>query len=80
MLYTYGPDMGLFKKTETFEFTVTGMDCGGCERKITTAITKIAGVRQVQATAASGSVTVKAKGVKSSQIKDGIVGAGFGVE
>lgn len=72
--------MGLFSKSQTFEFKVSGMDCGGCERKVSSALTKIYGVRKVEATASEGTVIVKAKGVQPSQIKEGIVGAGFTVE
>lgn len=56
------------------------MDCGGCESKVSSALTKIYGVRRVEASAIEGTVIVKAKGLDSSQIRDGIVGAGFTVE
>ena len=72
--------MGLFSRTQTFEFKVSGMDCGGCESKVSSALTKIYGVRKVEASASEGKVIVKAKGLESSQIIDGIVGAGFNVE
>ena len=72
--------MGLFSRTETFEFKVSGMDCGGCESKVSTALTKIYGVKKVEASANSGIVVVKAKGLTSAQIREGIVNAGFGVE
>ena len=72
--------MGLFSRTETFEFKVTGMDCGGCERKVASVLTKIYGVKKVEASATNGSVIVKAKGLDSAQIREGIVSAGFGVE
>ena len=75
-----GTDMGLFSRTQTFEFRVSGMDCGGCERKVSSALTKIYGIRKVEASASEGTVIVKAKGLDSSQIIDGIVGAGFTVE
>ena len=72
--------MGLFSRTHTFEFKVSGMDCSGCERKVSNALTKIYGVKKVDASASQGTVVVRAKGLESSQIKDGIVGAGFTVE
>ena len=75
-----GIPMGLFSKSQTFEFKVSGMDCGGCERKVSSALTKIHGVKKVEASASQGTVVVIAKGLESSQIKDGIVGAGFTVE
>ena len=72
--------MGLFSKVETFEFKVSGMDCGGCESKVTSVLTKIYGIRKVEASAKDGTVIVKAKGLDSSQIEKGIVEAGFTVE
>ena len=72
--------MGLFSRSQTFEFKVSGMDCGGCESKVSSALAKIYGVRKVEASASEGTVIVKAKGLDSSQIRDGIVGAGFTVE
>ena len=75
-----GISMGLFSRSQTFEFKVSGMDCGGCERKVSSALTKIYGVRKVEASASEGTVIVKAKGLDSSQIRDRIVGAGFTVE
>lgn len=72
--------MGLFSKTQRFEFKVSGMDCGGCERKVSSALTKIYGVKKVEVSASEGTVIVNAKGVESSQIREGIVGAGFTVE
>lgn len=72
--------MGLFSRSLEFEFKVSGMDCGGCERKVSSALTKIYGVKKVEASASKGTVIVKAKGLESSQIREGIVGAGFTVE
>ena len=72
--------MGLFSRSQEFEFKVSGMDCGGCERKVSSALTKIYGVKKVEASATKGTVIVKAKGLESSQIREGIVGAGFTVE
>ncbi len=72
--------MGLFSKAETFEFKVSGMDCGGCESKVTSVLTKIHGIRKVEASAKDGIVIVKGKRLDSSQIEKGIVEAGFTVE
>ncbi len=72
--------MGFFSKTETFEFKVSGMDCGGCENSVSSALTKIYGVKSVKASAINGTVVVLAKGVDSDKIKAGILSAGFGVE
>ena len=76
----FGTAMGLFSKSQTFEFKVSGMDCISCESKISSALAKIYGVKKVEASASKGTVTVKAKGLESSQIKEGIAGAGFTVE
>ena len=56
------------------------MDCGGCERKITKALTGVSGVKKVEASASEGSVIVKAKGVESAMIADTITSVGFTVE
>jgi Zn2+/Cd2+-exporting ATPase len=72
--------MGLFSRAETFEFKVSGMDCGGCERKITKALAGVSGIKKVEASASEGSVTVKAKGVESAMIADTITSVGFTVE
>ncbi len=72
--------MGLFSRAQIFEFKVSGMDCGGCERKITKALSEISGVKKIDASATEGTVVVKAKGVESSQITDKITSVGFTVE
>lgn len=76
----YRVSMGLFSRAETFEFKVSGMDCGGCERKITKALTGVSGVKKVEASASEGFVIVKAKGVGSAMIADTITSVGFTVE
>ncbi|RJU86298.1 MAG: cation transporter, partial [Candidatus Poseidoniales archaeon] len=48
--------MGLFSRAEEVEFKVSGMDCGGCERKITLTLTGIRGVKKVNASATDGTV------------------------
>ncbi|MGB1589037.1 MAG: heavy-metal-associated domain-containing protein [Candidatus Poseidoniaceae archaeon] len=71
--------MGLFSKADTHEFTVSGMDCGGCERKITNALTSISGVKKVTASASNGTVTVVSKGVSKEDISTKIHDSGFTV-
>jgi copper chaperone CopZ len=44
--------------TTTNEFQVTGMSCGHCEAAVRGEVTKLAGVQQVQVSAASGRLTV----------------------
>ena len=72
--------MGLFSRAEQFEFKVSGMDCGGCERKISIALTGIRGVKKVRASTSEGSVFVTSKGVESSLLISTIEGVGFKVE
>lgn len=72
--------MGLFSKATTVEFKVSGMDCGGCERKITKALTGIRGVKKVSASASEGSVSVTAKGVETGVLTNSIESVGFKVE
>ena len=72
--------MGLFSRAEEFEFKVSGMDCGGCERKISKALTAIRGVKKVAASSSEGSVSVTAKGVESTVLTGTIESVGFKVE
>ena len=72
--------MGLFSRAEEFEFKVSGMDCGGCELKITRTLTGIKGVKKVDASASEGSVSVTAKGVDSGVLCEAIESVGFKVE
>ena len=72
--------MGFFSKATTVEFKVSGMDCGGCERKITRTLTGISGVKKVEASATEGSVIVTVKGVESDVLATAITSVGFTVE
>jgi Cd2+/Zn2+-exporting ATPase len=72
--------MGLFSRAEAFKFKVSGMDCGGCESKITRTLTGIRGVKKVEASASQGSVSVTAKGVESDTLAEAIESVGFKVE
>ena len=72
--------MGLFSRAEEVEFKVSGMDCGGCERKIIRTLTGIRGVKKVAASATDGTVLVKSKGVESEVLSDAIESVGFKVE
>ncbi len=62
------------------EFSVSGMSCGGCEGKITNALSEISGVKKVTASASNGTVIVKVKGVESQVISDKITSVGFVVQ
>ena len=44
--------------TATPTFTVTGMTCGHCVHAVTTEVSKLAGVEDVQVDLSTGSVTV----------------------
>jgi len=59
---------------------VTGVDCGGCERKITYALTGIRGVKIVTASTSLSSVSDAGKGVDSGVLTSTIEGLGFKVE
>jgi len=48
------------------QYTVTGMTCGHCEASVRGEVSKIAGVESVQASAASGVLTV----VSSREVGD----------
>tara|TARA_B000000557_G_C20621860_1_gene378413 strand:- start:328 stop:546 length:219 start_codon:yes stop_codon:yes gene_type:complete len=72
--------MGLFSKAEIMEFSVSGMSCGGCEGKITNALSEISGVKKVTASASNGTVIVKVKGVESQVISDKITSVGFVIQ
>ena len=56
------------------------MDCGGCERKITYALTGIRGVKIVTASTSLSSVSDAGKGVDSGVLTSTIEGLGFKVE
>ena len=71
--------MGLFSKAERFEFNVTGMECGGCESKLTSAVSSLRGVKSVEASAINGTLVVLAKGQTAHSIAESISGAGFNV-
>ena len=72
--------MGLFSRAAEVEFKVSGMDCGGCERKVIRTLTGIRGVKKVAASATEGTVFVKSKGVEYAVISDAIESVGFKVE
>lgn len=45
-------------ETRTSEYTVTGMTCGHCAQAVTSEISELPGVADVQVDIASGAVTV----------------------
>lgn len=44
---------------QTTEYRVTGMSCGHCEASVRSEISKLAGVEEIQVSAASGQLVVK---------------------
>ncbi len=69
--------MGMFSKLETHEFSVSGMTCGGCERKATNAVSALKGVKDVMASSAADKVVVVSKGVSKQEISAAITNVGF---
>lgn len=67
---------------QTEHLNVTGMSCGGCTRKVTSALTGLIGVSDVKVSLATGEATVQydeqltSPGILKSAIKD----AGYGVD
>ncbi|MDP6870382.1 MAG: heavy-metal-associated domain-containing protein [Candidatus Poseidoniaceae archaeon] len=72
--------MGLFSKSVIHEFKVKGMGCGACERKITTALNSIKGVKKVNASSDESQVIVTSKGVEEGVLRGVIVDVGYTVE
>ncbi|WP_280546810.1 heavy-metal-associated domain-containing protein [Halomonas sp. 11-S5] len=46
---------------DTYRFRIEGMVCGGCERRVETAIAKLDGIEDVSANASVGTVDVTPK-------------------
>lgn len=60
-------------------FKVTGMSCGGCAKKISSALTKVAGVISAQVSAESGEATVtfQKDKVSEAQLRETIEKTGY---
>lgn len=60
---------------------VTGMMCGGCEKRVENALKQIEGITEVTANHSSGEVTIKTEGeVNKEQIKEAIEDIGYEVQ
>lgn len=60
------------------EIHVKGMVCGGCEKRVETAIKTLKGIKKVKADHTLGTVTILAKEeIKESMIKEKIEDIGF---
>lgn len=56
--------------------TVEGMSCSGCEQSVETAVSKVAGVRNVTADADAGTVTVDGDADEET-LREAVSEAGF---
>ena len=67
---------------QTDMMNVTGMQCGGCPIKLSSALRQSIGVEDVQISLASGEVTIRYDDTRTSpsQLKEVIVRTGFGVD
>lgn len=66
---------------ETFEFTISGMDCNACVRKIETAVKAVPGVETIQISLADGGAyaTIDPARATPDAIFAAIENAGYGV-
>jgi copper chaperone len=64
---------------QTYQFSVDGMTCGGCDGSVQRAIGKLDGVEQVDVTLQPGSATVQANPAKvtAAQIQSTLAELGF---
>ncbi|TVT62632.1 heavy-metal-associated domain-containing protein [Amycolatopsis rhizosphaerae] len=64
----------------TAVYTVKGMTCSGCMNKVTTAVTGVAGITDVDVDIATGEVTVTSDApIDERQVTTAIAGAGYEV-
>jgi len=71
----------MFGKTKTVSFTVEGMMCNNCRAHVEKALLSLKGVKSVQASLETKTVTVTAKeSVEESALKSAVVAAGYKVE
>ena len=69
------------ERAERVEWTVTGMDCAACTRKISAALGGMPGVGDVSVglMAEKLSLTLQPDGVRRDQIEDAVRRLGFGI-
>ncbi len=68
--------------TEEITLEVKGMTCGHCEEKVRSVLRALDGVRQVEASAEQGRVTLlvsRRRAPEQSAIEEAIQGAGFDI-
>ncbi|MEU0470262.1 heavy metal-associated domain-containing protein [Amycolatopsis sp. NPDC006131] len=64
----------------TAVYTVKGMTCSGCTSKVTTAVSGVAGINDVDVDIATGEVTVTSDApIDDRQVRSAIAGAGYEV-
>ncbi|BCI51142.1 copper chaperone [Mycolicibacterium litorale] len=65
----------------TSEFQVSGMTCGHCEASIREEVREVAGVQQIDISAATGRLVVTAEApIDDTQILDAVAEAGYTAE
>lgn len=66
---------------DTFEFTISGMDCGACVREVETAVRAVPGVETIQISLADGSAyaTIDPARATPDAVFAAIENAGYGV-
>ena len=60
-------------------YDVTGMTCGHCAQAVTTEVSAIAGVSEVEVDVATGTVTVEGTGFTDEQVAAAVDEAGYAV-
>ncbi len=67
---------------QTELFKVSGMTCGGCTKKITSALKAVSGVGDVKVSLSAGEATVQydERLTSSDQLKSAVIGAGYDVD
>ncbi|WP_319959612.1 heavy-metal-associated domain-containing protein [Micromonospora yasonensis] len=59
-------------------YTVSGMTCGGCAKKVTGHVSEIAGVTDVQADVASGTIAVVSETpLQTADVREAVERAGY---
>lgn len=65
--------------SDTTEYTVQGMTCGGCATKVSTAVNQVPGVTATEVDLATGTLKVTGPGAQDTAIRTAITEAGYQV-
>ena len=65
--------------TETLTYTVPGMSCGHCRAAVSTEVSQVAGVDQVDVDLETKVVTVTGEGIADADVRAAIDDAGYDV-